>query len=188
MDTRLGSTPTRGNRHAHSSSKVAKVVHERPTSLATEVKLYSSSSLPSLGRSKSLGRRSRDPTCAAIERALDDPRALDRSPRKRGRVLARDLREPEHGLHAQAMSTLRSLDVRWSTFRRQSVAPIADSVFSPVFESQAARDLLAESGADLSQQYNTFGMGCLGHSPDIAYECLQRSLYAAPRNSPEQAL
>ena len=87
-------------------------------------------------------------------------------------MLARDLREPEHGLDAQAMSTLRSLDLRWSTFRRQSVAPIADSVFSPVFESQAARDLLAELGAELSQHYNTFGMGCLGHSPDIAYECL----------------
>ena len=103
-------------------------------------------------------------------------------------MLARDLREPEHGLDAQAMSTLRSLDLRWSTFRRQSVAPIADSVFSPVFESQAARDLLAELGAELSQHYNTFGMGCLGHSPDIAYECLQRALFAAPRDSPEQAL
>ena len=103
-------------------------------------------------------------------------------------MLARDLREPEHGLDAQAMSTLRSLDLRWSTFRRQSVAPIADSVFSPVFESQAARDLLAELGAELSQHYNTFGMGCLGRSPDIAYECLQRALFAAPRDSPEQAL
>ena len=195
LDTRLG-TPTRSARPR--SPTRAKVVHEKPTSLVTEVTLYSSTSLPSLGGGKSslgpslgksLGRRSqRDPTSVAIERALDDPRALDHSPRKRGHVLARDLREAEHGLDAGAMSTLRRLDLRWSTFRRQDVAPIADSVFSPVFESKAARNLLIESGADLSQDYNTFGMGCLAHSPDIAYECLQRALFTAPRDSQEQAL
>ena len=103
-------------------------------------------------------------------------------------MLARDLREAEHGLDAEAMGMLRSLDLQWSTFRRQSVAPVADSVFSPVFESKAARKLLTESGADLSQNYNSFGMGCLAHSPGIAYECLQRALFAAPRDSQEQAL
>ena len=187
LDTRLG-TPTRA-KNAHSTTKVAKVVHEKPTSLTTEVKLYSSTSLPSLLGSKSLGRKSqRDPTSAAIERALDDPRALDHSPRKRGHVLARDLRKAEHGLDAGAMSTLRRLDLRWSTFRRQSVAPVADSVFSPVFESKAARNQLTDSGGDLSQHYNSFGMGCLAHSPDIAFECLQRALFTAPRDSQEQAL
>ena len=138
-------------------------VHEKPTSLATEAVLYSSTSLPSLGSSSQ-----RDHS-VAIERALrDDPRKV--------------------GIDVGQLRTLRSLDAQWTRYRKESGAPIADTVFSPMLQSKVARELLAESGADLSRRYNSSGMACLPHNAEVAYECLQRALFTATRSRDSQAM
>ena len=104
----------------------------------------------------------------AIERALEDPDACE--------------------LDIGAMRTLRNLEQMWSIYRAQLQAPIAENVFSPALQSQAERELLVESGADLSRRYNALGMLCLDANAEVAFECLQRSLFTAQRDSPEQAL
>ena len=37
-------------------------------------------------------------------------------------------------------------------------------------------------GVELSRKFNGIGMACIDCSIDVAYECLQRALYAAPRH------
>ena len=92
------------------------------------------------------------------------------------------------GLDVGTLRTLRNLEQLHIIFRHQREAPVSATPFSPALTTKAARDMIVDSGADLSRRYNVLAMAILESSPDVAFECLQRAMFSAPRNSEELAL
>ncbi|KAL1499076.1 hypothetical protein AB1Y20_013591 [Prymnesium parvum] len=82
------------------------------------------------------------------------------------------------------IEALAEAEAEHTTFRQLIHAKVAPTVWSTPFLTKQERKRVEQRGAALGYKYNHIAMECLEHSPEVAYECLQRAFFAAPRNDP----
>ena len=80
------------------------------------------------------------------------------------------------------LAALTAAEHRLALLRSQRDSPIADTPFTPRLQTAGDRRKLKLLGIEVSTTFNLIGMDCLDSSSEVAFECLQNALYAAPRD------